>query len=108
MRKFPEMFFTLILAFIVFFTAYGSPLMAKDSLVVNTYPSVAYINKQGEVDGPVAALIREVTGFVLSDITPQRENTLTNRVTAGPTRNQLEGYHDKKNNSFICANFHFF
>jgi hypothetical protein len=25
--------------------------MAKDSLVVNTYPSVAYIKKQGEVDG---------------------------------------------------------
>ena len=62
MRKFPEIFFTPILAFIIFFTAYSPPLMAKDSLVVNTYPSVAYINKQGEVDGPVAALIREVTG----------------------------------------------
>ena len=33
---------------------------ARESLTVNTYPSVAYINDRGEVDGPVAALIREV------------------------------------------------
>jgi ABC-type amino acid transport substrate-binding protein len=62
MRKFSEKVLTIISAFIVFFTAQSSPLMAKERLIVNTYPSAAYINKEGEVDGPVAALVREIAG----------------------------------------------
>ncbi len=38
----------------------SKPTMAREVLIVDTYPSVAYLNKQGEVDGPVAALIKEV------------------------------------------------
>ncbi len=37
-----------------------TPLMAREILVVDTYPSVAYLNEHGVVDGPVAAVIKEV------------------------------------------------
>ncbi|PHR01354.1 MAG: hypothetical protein COB29_14760 [Sulfitobacter sp.] len=61
MTKFTRRFLIIFIVEVMFFPLFCSGLlMAKDVLVVNTYPSVAYINEQGEVDGPVAAVIREV------------------------------------------------
>ncbi len=55
-----QVFNTVIWLFMVIVAINTSPLMAREVLLVDTYPSVAYLNEQGEVDGPVAAVIKEV------------------------------------------------
>jgi len=54
------LFNPVIWAFTLMATINTGPTMARETLIIDTYPSVAYLNDSGEVDGPVAALIKEV------------------------------------------------
>ncbi len=59
----------LIWVFVVITALNTAPLLAREVLVVDTYASVAYLNERGEVDGPVAAVIKEVCRRMGQDVT---------------------------------------